>query len=411
MIFIAGTGIVPTMFVMLSGVFRNMDPQLEDAGAVSGANFVRTIGHITLPLLSPGVLSVGIYMLMIMVQAFEGPLAIGLTAGVPVLSVYIYVLSSPEGGTPRYGLAAAFGIGLLVLALLLMWGYYRATRASERFRVVTGKGFRPRRIKLGRLRYPALGFVAVYFGLMILPLLILVWTSFLPFYQVPSTRALGVLTLDSYRSLFDSVTIRRALGNTFLLVFAVSTLTMVLSSLISWFATRTKLRIGRWLDTFAFAPLAIPNIVIAISILLLYIRTPLYGSIWVIVLAQVTAYLAFGTRTMNAALIQIHPELENAATACGASWITMMRKILLPMLFPHFLNGWLWVVAHSMRDLTIALTLMSPDSVVVSSMLWLLWSFGDTPSACALLILMVAGLLVLVLPIQIYASRSSETTG
>jgi iron(III) transport system permease protein len=411
MIFIAGTGIVPTMFVMLSGVFRNMDPQLEDAGAVSGANFVRTIGHITLPLLSPGVLSVGIYMLMIMVQAFEGPLAIGLTAGVPVLSVYIYVLSSPEGGTPRYGLAAAFGIGLLVLALLLMWGYYRATRASERFRVVTGKGFRPRRIKLGRWRYPALGFVAVYFGLMILPLLILVWTSFLPFYQVPSTRALGVLTLDSYRSLFDSVTIRRALGNTFLLVFAVSTLTMVLSSLISWFATRTKLRIGRWLDTLAFAPLAIPNIVIAISILLLYIRTPLYGSIWVIVLAQVTAYLAFGTRTMNAALIQIHPELENAATACGASWITMMRKILLPMLFPHFLNGWLWVVAHSMRDLTIALTLMSPDSIVVSSMLWLLWSFGDAPSACALLILMVAGLLVLVLPIQIYASRSSETTG
>lgn len=411
MIFIAGTGIVPTMFVMLSGVFRNMDPQLEDAGAVSGANFVRTIGHITLPLLSPGVLSVGIYMLMIMVQAFEGPLAIGLTAGVPVLSVYIYVLSSPEGGTPRYGLAAAFGIGLLVLALLLMWGYYRATRASERFRVVTGKGFRPRRIKLGRWRYPALGFVAVYFGLMILPLLILVWTSFLPFYQVPSTRALGVLTLDSYRSLFDSVTIRRALGNTFLLVFAVSTLTMVLSSLISWFATRTKLRIGRWLDTLAFAPLAIPNIVIAISILLLYIRTPLYGSIWVIVLAQITAYLAFGTRTMNAALIQIHPELENAATACGASWITMMRKILLPMLFPHFLNGWLWVVAHSMRDLTIALTLMSPDSIVVSSMLWLLWSFGDAPSACALLILMVASLLVLVLPIQIYASRSSETTG
>ncbi len=411
MIFIAGTGIVPTMFVMLSGVFRNMDPQLEDAGVVSGANFVRTIGHITLPLLSPGVLSVGIYMLMIMVQAFEGPLVIGLTAGVPVLSVYIYVLSSPEGGTPRYGLAAAFGIGLLVLALLLMWGYYRATRASERFRVVTGKGFRPRRIKLGRWRYPALGFVAVYFGLMILPLLILVWTSFLPFYQVPSTRALGVLTLDSYRSLFDSITIRRALGNTFLLVFAVSTLTMVLSSLISWFATRTKLRIGRWLDTLAFAPLAIPNIVIAISILLLYIRTPLYGSIWVIVLAQITAYLAFGTRTMNAALIQIHPELENAATACGASWITMMRKILLPMLFPHFLNGWLWVVAHSMRDLTIALTLMSPDSIVVSSMLWLLWSFGDAPSACALLILMVAGLLVLVLPIQIYASRSTETTG
>ena len=411
MIFIAGTGIVPTMFVMLSGVFRNMDPQLEDAGAVSGANFIRTIRRITLPLLTPGILSIGIYMLMIMVQAFEGPLAIGLTAGVPVLSVYIYVLSSPEGGTPNYGLAAAFGIGLLVLALLLMWGYYRATRVSEQFRVVTGKGFRPRRIKLGPWRYPALVFVAVYFGLMVLPLLILIWTSLLPFYQVPSTKAIGALTLDNYRSLFESVTIRRSLGNTFLLVFTVSTVTMVLSSLISWFSTRTKLSIGRLLDILAFAPLAIPNIVIAIAILLLYIRTPLYGTIWIIIIAQITAYLAFGTRTMNAGLIQIHPELENAATACGSSWITMMRKILLPMLRPHFINGWLWIVAHSMRDLTMVLVLMSPDSVVVSSMLWLLWSFGDVPSACALLILMIGSLLALVLPIQIYASRSTETAG
>jgi iron(III) transport system permease protein len=81
------------------------------------------------------------------------------------------------------------------------------------------------------------------------------------------------------------------------------------------------------------------------------------------------------------------------------------------MLRPHFINGWLWIVAHSMRDLTMVLVLMSPDSVVVSSMLWLLWSFGDVPSACALLILMVGSLLALVLPIQIYTSRKTETAG
>lgn len=408
MIFMSATALVPTMYVMLSGVFRNMDPKFEDAGAAAGANRVRTIRIITLPLLSPGILSVAIYMLMIMVQAFEIPLAIGLTAEVHVLSVKIYLLMTPEGEPPLYGLGAAFGIGLLTLALLLMVGYFWATRVSERFHVVTGKGFRPRRIELGRWYYPALAFTFGYLCLMLTPLLILMWTSLLPFYQVPSLDAWDSLSLDNFHLLFNSQFIRRAIGNTLILIFSTATLTMLMSGVVSWFATRSKACAARWLNMLAFAPIAIPNILIGIAILLLYIQTPLYGSIWIIVLAHVTAYLAFGTRTMNGALIQIHPELENAATACGAPWGTMVRKVLLPMLWPQFLNGWLWVLAHSMRDLTMSLTLMSSGSVVLSSALWLLWSSGDVPLASALLILMLLGLLILVLPVQVYASRSDE---
>lgn len=408
MIFISATELVPTMFVMLSGLFRNMDPQLEKAGAVSGANYLKTARYILLPLLTPGLLSVAMYMLMIMVQAFEIPLVMGLTAGVPVLSVYIYLLSSPEGGTPKYGLAAAFGIGLLVLAIILMVVYYAATRTAERFRVVTGKGFRPKRIELGRGRYLAMIFTWIYFGIMVTPLLALLWTSLLPFYQLPSAMALNKISLNNYRTITGSTKVQQAILNTFILVFSTATLAMLLSGIMSWFAVRGKGKLVRSLDMIAFAPMAIPRIVMAISILLLYIRTPLYGTIWIIVLAQVTAYLAFGTRTINGALIQIHPELENAATAAGASWLTTMRKILLPLLWPHFLNAWLWIIAHSMRDLTLALTLMSPDNVVLSSTLWVLWSFGDVPKASALLMLMMVGLLLIVLPIQLYAARKAE---
>ena len=407
MIFISATELVPTMFVMLSGLFRNMDPQLEKAAAVSGANYLKTARYILLPLLTPGLLSVAMYMLMIMVQAFEIPLVMGLTAGVPVLSVYIYLLSSPEGGTPKYGLAAAFGIGLLVLAIILMVVYYAATRTAERFRVVTGKGFRPKRIELGRGRYLAMIFTWIYFGIMVAPLLALLWTSLLPFYQLPSAMALNKISLNNYRTITGSTKVQQAILNTFILVFSTATLAMLLSGIMSWFAVRGKGKLARFLDMIAFAPMAIPRIVMAVSILLLYIRTPLYGTIWIIVLAQVTAYLAFGTRTINGALIQIHPELENAATAAGASWLTTMRKILLPLLWPHFLNAWLWIIAHSMRDLTLALTLMSPDNVVLSSTLWILWSFGDVPKASALLMLMMVGLLLIVLPIQLYAARKA----
>jgi len=411
MIFISATELVPTMFVMLSGLFRNMDPQLEKAGAVCGANYLKTARYIVLPLLTPGLLSVMMYMLMIMVQAFEIPLVLGLTAGVPVLSVYIYLLSSPEGGTPKYGLAAAFGIGLLVLAIILMLVYFAATRTAERFRVVTGKAFRPKRFELGRGRYPAMILSAIYFVVMIAPLLALLWTSLLPFYQLPSATALSKISVSNYSAMTNSTKIQQAILNTFLLVFSTATLTMLLSGIMSWFAVRGRGTLARFLDLVAFAPMAIPRIVMALAILLLYIRTPLYGTIWIIVLAQVTVYLAFGTRTVNGALMQIHPELENAATACGATWLTSMRKILLPLLWPHFLNAWLWILAHSMRDLTLALTLMSPDNIVLSSTLWVLWSFGDIPKASALLMLMVVGLLVIVLPIQLYAAKRAESLG
>lgn len=409
MIFISAIGLVPTMFVMLCGVFRNMDPQLESAATVLGVGRLQALRRITLPLLSPGILSVVIYMLMIMVQAFETPLAIGLTAKVPVLSTRIYLLTQPEARAPAYGLAAAFGIGLLVLAALLLWGYFRATRVGERFRVVTGKGFRPRRLALGRWRLVELAGVGLFFALKLAPLLLLLWTSLLPFYRVPSLELLGNLSLANYAAVLGRSATQRAVLNTIVLMFTSATLTMLLASLISWFAVRGKGRTARCLDVLAFAPLAIPGIVMALAILLLYIRTPLYSTIWIIVLAHVTIFIAFGTRAMNGALVQIHPELEHAAMASGAPWATALRKILLPLLWPHFLNGWLWVVAQSMRDLTMPLMLASTSSLVVSSAIWQLWGVGQVPAASALIVLMTLGLLALVLPVQLHAARSSRT--
>jgi iron(III) transport system permease protein len=114
------------------------------------------IARITLPLLRPGLLSVGMFLIMTMIQAFDLPLVIGLTAQIPVMSTRIYTLASPEvGGLPNYGLAATFGIILLVLAMTLMWGYFRSVRISERFRVISGRGYRPKRLALGPWRIPA----------------------------------------------------------------------------------------------------------------------------------------------------------------------------------------------------------------------------------------------------------------
>jgi iron(III) transport system permease protein len=409
LIAISGVSLVPTGYIMISGLLRNMDPVLEDAGSVLGAARWRVVRRITVPLLSPGLLSVFIFLGMAMVQTFDLPLIVGMTARVPVLSTRIFLASSPDSGTPDYGIAAAFGVLLLVLAMMLMWGYFRVVRFGERYRVVSGKGFRPKRAKLGaRGTAVALAAVVAYLAMMTLPLLILVWVSLFPYYRQPSFAALGAASLDAYAAILGEPQVRRAIGNTILLFLTSATVVMVLSSLISWFSVRDKGWIGRLLDILSFAPIAVPPIVLAIALLLVFLGTPLYGTIWVLVIGHITVYLAFGTRTMNGALIQIDRELENAALISGASWITSLRRIMLPLVWPHLLNGWLWVVAHSARDLTFALILLTSGNIIASASIYMMWDQPDLPGAAALAVLLVAGLMALVVPIQIYASRGID---
>jgi iron(III) transport system permease protein len=405
---ITAFAVVPTAYVMISGLLRNMDPQLEQAARVHGGNGLTIIRRVTLPLLIPGLFSVGIYMFMAVVQTFDLPLIIGLTARFPVLSTRVYLLSSPDNGLPNYGFAAAFGVLLLVIASGLMWAYLRATSVGERFRVVTGKAFRPRRIALGAWTPLALALVFAYCLIMALPLIMLLWVSLNTEYVTPGFSAMSGLTLDVYRRVIANPVFHRAILNTVILVVSSATIVMVASALIGGFTTRAGSRVGKVLDALSFAPMAIPPIVLVLAIVLIYLHTPLYGSIWIIVLTHCTVFLAFGVRTMSSALIQIHKELSDAAMVSGASWFTAMRKITLPLVWPQFVNGWLWVFAHSARDLTAPLMLLSTTNVVAASALWNMWQFPDLPGTAALSVMFMAALLIIVVPFQIYTARRLE---
>lgn len=408
LIVISALSLVPTAYVMLSGLLRNMDPSLEDAGTVLGAGRMRVLGSITLPVLTPGLLSVMIFVFVGMIQTFDFPLVLGANSGIQVLSTRIFLLASPDMGKPNYGLAGAFGVFLLLLAMVLMWGYFRATRLSERFRVVSGRGFRPKRAALGPWRPVAIAFFAVYFALMIMPVLILLWSSLLPFYRVPNLADFGNLTFAAYSKVFSQPTFVRAIGNTVLLVAASSVGVILLSCVISWFSIRARNRAGRLVDLLAFSPIAIPPVVMAIAMLLFFMVTPIYGTIWVIIIGHITIFIAFGTRTMSGAFIQIHRELEDAATISGAGWWSMFRRVVMPLVWVHAVNAWLWVVAHSARDLTFPLILMTSTNVVVASSIFVTWSYPDLPAASALSMLMVGALVLLVIPVQVLAFRRHD---
>lgn len=398
LIFVQGITMVPVTFLLITGAFRAMDAVLEEAGAVSGSPFSTTVRRITLPVLAPALLAALVYQLVTVVESFDVPLVLGLRANIRVLSTEIFLQVRPPGGLPDYGVAATYSILLLALAVGPLLYYNRIIARSERFSTVSGKDYRRKRYELGRFKPLVLAGVGLYiFVSLVLPLLILVWTSLQPFYAVPSIDALSRVTTDAYQNLMNSPFFGRAVGNTLLLGTATAIATMVLGSLTSWIIVRFRSRWARALDVLAYLPHAFPGVIIGLSILLIYLLLPIpiVGTIWIIILALSTQFISLSTRLMSSSIAQIQQELEEAAEVSGARQGQVLRRILLPLVFPPFINGLLLIFLMAIKNLTLALILFSPNSIVMSTLIYQRWNNGQTEETAALGVIMVAITLVL----------------
>lgn len=395
LIFLDGIRGVTTIFLIIAGAFRRMDPSLEESAFASGASGLRVMGRITLPLLTPAIFAAGMYSLLVSLDSFELPLIVGLPGRVFVFTTLIY-FSAQGLFPPNYGLASAFGMTFLMLGLVLVSLNRLMIRDPERYSIVTGKGYRPRLIRLGKWRYIALGLVSCYVVLTVIaPLLVLLWVSFLPFYQAPSYNTFQLASLKNYLAILREELVLGAVINTLVVGVATATLVLLLAFAISWVVVRLKPRGAAILDGVAFLPQVIPSIIIALAMIILYARPPLsgfpiYGTVWIIVLGLTTHYLAFGTRAMNGAIVQVSKDLEEAARASGAGRMRMLFRITLPLILPAFLSAWIWLVAHAMRAFSIPLILASSDTELIAVRLWVMWERGDASKAAALGVMLIA---------------------
>jgi iron(III) transport system permease protein len=258
--FVQGLGLSALVFIMVSSTFRAMNPALEEAASIHGLGFFRRLHRITLPLSFPGILAAGIYISSIAMAAFDVPAIIGMPNRVFTFSTYLWIRMYPFSGLPRYDISGAFGILMIALGLLLLLWYFRTLRQSHKYVVVSGKAYRPRLIQLGRWKVAAFGFVGIYFLLaQILPLLILIWNSMLPYLQPISLSAIDQMSLDNYRALPWGFLFKAA-RNTAILAVSVPTLTLAISLAFSWIVIRSRSRFRFIIDAFAFLPHAVPHI-------------------------------------------------------------------------------------------------------------------------------------------------------
>jgi iron(III) transport system permease protein len=407
MAFVEGLRLVPTAFLMMLPLLRNMDPALEEAATTSGAGPIRVLWRVTTPLMLPGIAAVLIYQLVSALEVFEVPSIIGMPAGIYVFSTRIYAVLHSTSALPDYGKANALAILYLFIAVAMTVMYLRVISRADRYSIITGKGYRPRTIDLGRWRWLALALVVLYLlAAIILPFLVLAYTSFLPYLQVPSARAFQSFSWINYQKIFNADLIGVAVRNTMVMTAAAATLTVMLSFAISLVVVRSKFWGRKLLDQLAFMPHAIPGIVMALAFLWVFLKIdvlglPIFGTIWSMVIAFTISFVAYGTRTMNAAILQIHRDLEEAALMSGASAWRTVRRVFVPLVMPSLVGLWIWAVLHAVRAAGLPLMLyQGANNQVLSITIWNMWTDGQIAQVGAVATIMILALLTLTLTLR-----------
>jgi iron(III) transport system permease protein len=396
MAFVEGLRLVPTAFLMMLPLLRNMDPSLEEAATTSGAGPLYALRRVTMLLMLPGIVAVLIYQLVSALEVFEVPGIIGMPAGIYVFSTRIYAALHSTSALPDYGKANALAILYVFIAVAATSVYLKVISRAERFSIITGKGYRPRTIDLGPWRWIALVLVFVYLLVAFaLPLMALAYVSFLPYLQVPSARAFQSFSWINYQKVFDTDLIGVAVSNTLVMTAAAATLTVALSFLISVVVVRSKFWGRKLLDQLAFMPHAIPGMVMALSLLWVFLEVdgfglPIFGTIWSMVIGFTITFVAYGTRTMNAAILQIHRDLEEAALISGASLSRTAWRIFVPLIAPAVAGLWIWAMLHAVRAAGLPLMLyQGAKNQVLSVMIWNMWTDGQIAQVGAVATMMI----------------------
>src|SRR6476646_9828677 len=372
MIWVEGLQLSPIVFLLMVASFRSMDPSLEESAFMSGAGRWTVFRKVTVPLARPAIVAAILIMVVRSLESFEVPALLGLQNGTYVFTSRIYFVLRDY--PPDLSAAGALAVGLLVIAILGVVISNFAGRASKNYQTVTGKGFRPRPMELGKWRPVAGVLIIGYFLLTVIaPLLVLLYTSLLKFYAPPSKDTFKSMTLDNYRALAHAADALTALKNSLILGLSSATLVMAFMAVAAW-------------------------LVMGLALSFVYLRSPIpiYGTLFILLISYCTRYLPYGMRYSVTSMQQIANELEESALVNGASWWQTFRRVLLPLLMPGLIAGWIYILVVSFRELSSSILLYSPGNEVLSILIFEQFENGQFTVLSALGVVMVLTLIVLV---------------
>jgi iron(III) transport system permease protein len=413
MIFVEALITTPLAFLIVSASLYSMDPSLEESARVAGSNNIQIASRITFPIIRPALLAAVILNFVRAIESFDTPAIIALPARIEVFTTKIY-REAVGAFPPNQNLAATYGVSLLLITMLFVYCYRHLTKRSERYVTVTGRGYRPTIIDLGKWRYPAAGVAGlVLLLIVVLPFLVLIYVSFISYIHVPGPKTWALLTLDNYRGNLRDARTYRALQNSLFLAVGGATLCMLLAALTAWVTTKTKVAGRGVIEALTFIPWAFPGTALAIGLLwtYVYIPLPIYGTLWILLIGYITRFLPYGLRTMTSTIVQLHDDLPQASMACGAGFLTTFRRILLPLLRPGFIAGWIILATIFLREFSTSIFLYSPGSEPLGPLLYHFYVDGNLGPMCSLALIVSLICIILILLARKIGKVGSEFEG
>jgi iron(III) transport system permease protein len=389
MIFLEGMLDLPVTYLVISPAMYSFDTTLEEASRVSGASNLSTLVRITLPILRPAFLATFTLAIIRSLAAFAVPSMVGMPGRIHVLTTYVYRIIS-VGWSPDYGRAAAIGLIVLVSSITLIYVYRHLISEGSQYVTVTGKGYRPTIIGLGRARYPLFALCMLLFCfLVVIPLVTLVYMSFLPYSMIPSARAVSLMSLRNWRIVFENPVVIRALGNSVFLALAGATLGIILSVFVSYVIVKVKSRGSALLESLSFLSFSFPGMIIGVGFMWFLVQTPLYATIWGLLIAYIATYIPYGVRPLRSAFMQIDEELEESARVFGASFLRALKDIIVPLIAPGVISAWILMACMFIRELSVSAVLSRPGTEVLTVQIMKLANDGLWGQVASLGIVMI----------------------
>ncbi|MDR7523409.1 MAG: iron ABC transporter permease [Armatimonadota bacterium] len=376
------------------------DPTVEDAARVAGASPLRVLATVTLPLLRPAVTYSALLVGISSLELLSIPLILGTPSGIDTLATLLVKLGV-MGGRPDYGGVAAVAVILLAVVTLLILVQERLIGAGQRFVTVRGKAVAPRPLAIGPLRVVALALGLAYVLLgVVVPLVGILLRSVVGFLS-PLANPLDSLTLEHYALVFQTESYRRSVTNSLLIAGVGGGAGILFMTLLALVAYRSELGWRRMLGFVALYPRAIPGLIVGIGFLWSFLLIPRLGGLRNTVLALAVAfimrYIPYGFSIIAPTLTRVSRELDSAARVCGDDWTGTVRRVLLPVLRPAILTGWVLLFITFLKEYSSAVFLFARGSEVMGTTMLELWRQGDMGPVSVLAALQVLLILAVTL--------------
>ena len=366
MILVEGLLDLPIAYLIIAPAMGSFDVTLEESSRVFGAGTWLTLRRVTLPVLRPAILAAFILSVVRSLASFAVPSVLGMPGRVYVLATYLYEMIA-RGFAPDYGKAAAVGMSVLAASVILIIVYRALTSESEKYVTISSRGFRPAVVELKKARIPlflVVGLLSLI--LIVLPVAVLFYTSLVPYSMVPSARAFSLMSWKHWIAVLEDPISVLSLKNSLLLGVAGATLGVLLSIFVAYVIVKVRSTASGILESLSYLSFSFPGIVIGIGFMWFFVQTPLYATLWALLIGYIAIYMPYGIRPLSSAFVQIHAHLEESSRVCGASPLMTMRRIMVPLLVPGIVSAWILMATMFVRELTLSVVLSRPGTEVLA---------------------------------------------